>query len=65
MKIIKAFIFGLIIGGAISLFLAPQSGEETRAIVIDKGIELRDKVVNFVNDVKTKGKETVDRFNTE
>ncbi len=42
-----AFLIGFIIGGltgaAISLIMAPQSGEETREILRDRAIELRDK----------------------
>ena len=42
-----AFLIGFIIGGltgaAISLMLAPQSGEETRGYLKDRAIELKDK----------------------
>jgi gas vesicle protein len=42
-----AFLIGFIIGGltgaAISLLMAPQTGEETREILKDRAIELRDK----------------------
>lgn len=42
-----AFLVGFIVGGltgaVASLLLAPQSGEETRALIKDKSIELRDK----------------------
>jgi gas vesicle protein len=42
-----AFLVGFIIGGLtgaiVSLLFAPQSGEETRALIKDKSIELRDK----------------------
>jgi gas vesicle protein len=51
--------------------LAPQSGEETRALIKDKSIELRDqaakqaelvseKATQFATDAKTRGKELVD-----
>ncbi|NIM92354.1 MAG: hypothetical protein GTO18_01385 [Anaerolineales bacterium] len=39
---ITGFVFGGIVGAAISLLLAPQSGEETRALIRDKSIELYD-----------------------
>ena len=41
-----AFLVGFIVGGltgaVVSLLFAPQSGEETRALIKDKSIELRD-----------------------
>lgn len=36
------FLMGGIIGAAVALLMAPQSGEETRKLIRDKGIELRD-----------------------
>jgi len=42
-----AFLVGFIVGGlsgaVVALLFAPQTGEETRAIIKDKSIELRDK----------------------
>ena len=42
-----AFLVGFVVGGltgaVAALLLAPQSGEETRALIKDKSIELRDK----------------------
>ncbi|MDK1028466.1 MAG: YtxH domain-containing protein [Anaerolineae bacterium] len=42
-----AFLVGFIVGGltgaVVSLLMAPQTGEETRAIIKDKSIELRDR----------------------
>ena len=49
-----AFLMGFIVGGvagAISaLLLAPQSGEETRAIIKEKSIELRDRANEGIDD---------------
>lgn len=46
-----AFVLGFIIGGLtgafVSLLLAPKSGEETRAYLKDKAIELNDKASEF------------------
>jgi gas vesicle protein len=42
-----AFLIGFVVGGVAgavaALLLAPQSGEETRTLIKDKSIELRDK----------------------
>lgn len=42
-----AFLIGFVIGGltgaAVSLLLAPQSGQETRALIKEKAIELQDR----------------------
>ncbi len=42
-----AFLVGFIVGGLsgaiVALLFAPQSGEETRALIKDKSIELRDR----------------------
>jgi gas vesicle protein len=37
------FFIGALLGGAAALLFAPQSGEETRTQLRDKGIELKDK----------------------
>ena len=42
-----SFLVGFVVGGltgaVVALLFAPQSGEETRAVIKEKGIELRDK----------------------
>lgn len=38
----SGFLMGGIIGAAVALLMAPQSGEETRKYIREKGIELRD-----------------------
>jgi gas vesicle protein len=45
-----AFLVGFIVGGltgaVISLLYAPQSGDQTRAVIKEKAIELRDKTTD-------------------
>lgn len=70
-----AFLIGFVVGGVAgavaALLLAPQSGEETRALIKDKSIELRDKAAEqaelvaskataFTDQAKTKGKEAIE-----
>jgi gas vesicle protein len=38
---LAGFVIGSLVGAAAALILAPQSGEETRTLIHDKGIELR------------------------
>jgi gas vesicle protein len=50
-----AFLVGFIVGGltgaVVALLFAPQTGEETRALIKDKSIELRDKASASAEDV--------------
>lgn len=70
-----AFLIGFIVGGVAgavaALLLAPQSGAETRALIHDKSIELRDKAVETAEktrvkvdelavEARTRGKELLD-----
>lgn len=49
-----AFLVGFIVGGltgaVVSLLFAPQSGEETRALIRDKSIEIRDMASQSAED---------------
>jgi gas vesicle protein len=51
-----AFMSGLLLGGIAgaitALLLAPQSGEETRKVIIDKSLELKDKAIETVEDAR-------------
>ena len=49
-----AFIIGFLVGGltgaAVALLFAPQSGVETRAMIREKAIELKDKTTESVEE---------------
>ena len=46
----SGFLIGGLVGAAVSLLLAPQSGEETREIIRDRSIELRDQAEVMAKD---------------
>jgi len=48
------FLVGGISGAVVSLLFAPQSGEETRTVIKDKAIELKDKTVETAEDTYRK-----------
>ena len=49
-----AFLIGFVVGGLTgaitALLLAPQSGEETRTLIKDKSLELRDKATESLEE---------------
>jgi len=61
---IGAFFAGLLIGGlvgaAVSLLLAPQSGEETRVMIRDKSIELKDMAVETGQDARIRAEKALE-----
>jgi gas vesicle protein len=54
------FVVGGLIGAAAALLLAPQSGEETRALIKEKSIELRDKAVETAEDARVRAEEALE-----
>lgn len=59
-----AFMSGLLLGGIAgaitALLLAPQSGEETRKVIIDKSLELKDKALETVEDARQRAEQAAD-----
>jgi gas vesicle protein len=55
-----SFLSGILLGGVIGavtmLLFAPRSGEETRAEIRDRAIELRDRTTETVKDTVTQAK---------
>jgi gas vesicle protein len=51
---LAGFIFGGLVGAATALLLAPQSGEETRTIIHDRSIELKDKAAEKAETARIK-----------
>jgi gas vesicle protein len=57
---LAGFIIGGLIGGAAALLMAPQSGEETRTLIRDKSIELKDRAVETAEEAITRAEKALD-----
>lgn len=54
--ILGGFLVGSVIGVATALLFAPRSGEETRAEIRDKAVEIRDRTTETVKDTVSQAK---------
>lgn len=54
--VIGGFLVGSVIGVATALLFAPRSGEETRAEIRDRAVELRDRTTDTVNQTVSQAK---------
>jgi gas vesicle protein len=54
--IIGGFLVGSVIGVATALLFAPRSGEQTRAEIRGKAVELRDRTTETVKDTVSQAK---------
>ena len=59
---LSGFVFGGLVGAVVALLMAPQSGEETRAQIKDKSIEIKDKTVASLEDAASVAKEKATEF---
>jgi gas vesicle protein len=51
---IAGFVLGGLVGASVALLMAPQSGEETRTVIRDKSIELKDKAVVTAEEARVR-----------
>jgi gas vesicle protein len=54
---IAGFVVGALVGAAAALLLAPQSGEETRIMIRDKGIEIKERADELGVDARRRAEE--------
>ncbi len=51
---LSGFMIGGLVGAAVALLLAPQSGEETRTLIRDKSIEIKDKAYQSAEETRAR-----------
>ncbi len=51
---LAGFVIGGLIGAAVALIMAPQSGEETRTLIRDRSIELKDMAAEKAETARIK-----------
>jgi gas vesicle protein len=54
---LSGFVIGGLVGAAVALLMAPQSGEETRAMIRDKSIELKEQVEQTAADARAQAEQ--------
>jgi gas vesicle protein len=54
---VSGFLLGGLVGAAVALLLAPQTGEETRALIGEKAIELKDQVDQKASETLTRAEQ--------
>ena len=62
---VSGFVIGGLVGAAVALLFAPQSGEETRTLIYDKGIELKDQAEEIIDDTRTRAEELAKEAKTK
>ncbi|HHY89908.1 MAG TPA: YtxH domain-containing protein [Chloroflexi bacterium] len=53
---VGGFILGMVTGAAIALLMAPQSGEETRGLIQEKSIHLRERAADTAETARQQAK---------
>ena len=54
LSVLGGMLIGALAGAAAALLLAPQSGQDTRKQIQEKGVELRDRTTEMVDDTMAK-----------
>jgi gas vesicle protein len=57
LEFFAGFVIGGLVGAAVALILAPQSGEETRAQLKEKGIELKARAGELAVEARQRAEE--------
>lgn len=59
-SMIFPYVIGALIGAGIALLMAPQSGQDTRNLLLNKGTEVKDRAVGTVGDTRERASKALD-----
>lgn len=62
---LAGFVVGGLIGATVAMLFAPQSGEETRTLIRDKSIELKDRAVVVGQDARAHAEKALEEARTQ
>lgn len=62
---LSGFLFGGLIGAAAALLFAPKSGDEIRAEIMDRGIELRDRADTELRQIRSQAEDVLADVRTQ
>lgn len=57
---LAGFVIGGLVGAAVALLMAPQSGEETRTVIKERGIVLRDRARAYSEDARVRAEHALE-----
>jgi len=61
---LSGMLFGGLVGAAAALLYAPRSGEETRTVIREKSLELKDSAVERGEEIRHQAEELADKTRT-
>jgi gas vesicle protein len=59
--LLKGILIGWLVGAGVALVYAPRRGDETRALIRDRSLELRDQAVSKVEETRWRAEELAQR----
>ena len=62
LNVVVGMLIGGLVGAVTMMLLAPRSGKDTRKQIQEKGIELRDRTNEIVEDTLTQIRSSVDKL---
>jgi gas vesicle protein len=57
---VSSLLTGMMIGAGLALLFAPQTGNDTRGMLTEKGMEIRDKAVEIARDTRERAQHSLE-----